>query len=190
MAMADSGGTSELTIVNSSFSENYAFLQGGGIYAETAMLTVANSILWLNRDSQGTSTDTPAQVFVGTNPSVSVTYSCVQDTDAYDGSIPFGGAASNNIDDDPMIWPPNLQLDFNSPCVDAGDNLAVPPDRADLDENGDTTERTPRDRLLWNNRFYDFFTVEPDPGRPDPTDYPYVVYMGAYELSDEYQPPD
>jgi hypothetical protein len=55
----------------------------------------------------------------------------------------------------------------------------VPPDTADLDNDGDTAERTPLD-LDHGQRFLnDPCTV--DTGVPDPPAYPNVVDMGAYE---------
>ena len=41
-----------------------------------------------------------------------------------------------------------------SPCVDRGDNAAVPLDTLDLDGDGDTAEQLPFD-LDWRFRFYD-----------------------------------
>ena len=74
----------------------------------------------------------------------------------------------------------DYHLQAASPCIDAGDNTAVPPDTADLDDDGDTAERIPLD-LDANSRFVDF----PPPGGTgvaDPPDYPEIVDMGAYEL--------
>ena len=49
-------------------------------------------------------------------------------------------------DDDPETWEDNnYRLQADSPCIDAGDNEAVPPDSADLDDDGDTDEPTPFD---------------------------------------------
>jgi predicted outer membrane repeat protein len=67
----------------------------------------------------------------------------------------------------------------DSPCIDAGDNTAVPSDTLDLDGDGDTTERIPVD-LDWRLRFADRQDTT-DTGVADPPDYPYVVDMGAYE---------
>lgn len=39
----------------------------------------------------------------------------------------------------------NLRLRADSPCIDAGDNAALPPDHLDLDGDGDTTEPLPFD---------------------------------------------
>ena len=61
------------------------------------------------------------------------------------------------------------------PCIDAGDNTAVPPDTADLDGDGNTTEPIPLD-LDGNLRFVDCPDI-PDTGNGTPP----IVDMGAYE---------
>ena len=61
----------------------------------------------------------------------------------------------------------NLRLSPGSPSIDAADNLAVPPDTADLDGDGDTTEPTPLD-LDGNRRIVNR-----------------IVDMGAYEYQYE-----
>ena len=87
-----------------------------------------------------------------------------------------------NINADPCFVDANngdYHLLPDSPCIDAGDNTAVPADTADLDGDGDTTERIPFD-LDGNPRFVDF----PPPGGTgvaDPPDYNDIVDMGAYE---------
>ncbi len=69
----------------------------------------------------------------------------------------------------------NLQLAYGSPCIDAGNSNSVPPDYADLDEDGDTAEQTPLD-LAERSRFTD------DPVTADTgTGTPPIVDMGAYE---------
>jgi hypothetical protein len=57
----------------------------------------------------------------------------------------------------------NLRLLSDSPCIDAGDNAALPPDTADLDDDGDTAEPIPFD-LDGNDRVWNG-----------------IVDMGAYE---------
>ncbi len=74
----------------------------------------------------------------------------------------------------------NLRVQESSPCIDAGSNLAVSGDLADLDLNSITAERTPLD-LDGKLRFTDVPSV-PDTGVADPPDYTEVVDMGAYEL--------
>ncbi len=72
----------------------------------------------------------------------------------------------------------DLSLSFDSPCIDAGDNTAVPADTADLDGDGNISERTPLD-IAGNARFTDEPYVD-DTGNPA-TAYPEIVEMGAYE---------
>jgi len=70
----------------------------------------------------------------------------------------------------------DYHLTGGSPCIDAADNDAVPPDTLDLDGDGDTTEPIPFD-LDGNPRFVD------DPATPDTGNgEPPIVDMGAYEF--------
>lgn len=72
-----------------------------------------------------------------------------------------------------------LHLGANSPCIDAGNNTAVPLDSDDLNDNGITSERIPRD-LDSQNRFVDDPAIV-DTGVPDPPKTPAVIDIGAYE---------
>jgi hypothetical protein len=129
---------------------------------------IANCILWGNSDSSGTGQ--AAQIYSGTPV---VTYSCIQDSNPDDNSIPFGGDANHNIDDNPLFRDAgsgNLRLTGNSPCIDAGSNAAVPADAFDLDADGNTSEPAPFD-LDNRNRSSD-----------GDCDGNAVVDMGAYEL--------
>jgi hypothetical protein len=77
----------------------------------------------------------------------------------------------------------DYHLSPGSPCIDAADNTAVPPDEFDLDGDEDFEEPIPYD-LDGNPRFVDDpCTI--DTGNPDPdyADLP-IVDMGSYE----YQP--
>ena len=143
------------------------------MYIDSGSPIVINCVLWGNTGDPQISKDDDS--------SETVIYSDVQ------GGYPGTG----NIDADPMFKDPNgpdnilgtaddnLQLAYNSPCIDAGDNTAVPADTADLDGDGDTSERIPLD-LAGHARFTDDpLTV--DTGVADPPDYPAVVDMGAYE---------
>jgi hypothetical protein len=176
--------SSNPTLTNSTFSGNFAAFYGGGMFNSGSNPTITNSIFWLNTDSGGANES--AQVFGGTPV---VNYSCIQ---GWTGIL--GG--TGNIGDDPMFvrnpddggdgWGVggnddfgDLRLSSGSPCIDAGDNTAVPPDIGDIDGDSNTTERTPLD-LDGINRFIDGpLTI--DTGLPDLPDYPFIVDMGAYE---------
>lgn len=61
----------------------------------------------------------------------------------------WSGAGTNNLDVDPLFGDPaewRLKLQNGSPCIDAGDDLAVPGDFADLDDDGIIEEPLPWDR--------------------------------------------
>ena len=156
------------TVTNCTFSGNEAFLGGGGMGNISSSPTVTNCILW---------GDSPDEIFA-TNGDPNVTFSNVE------GGFPGTG----NIDADPLFVDANgpdgipgtedddLRLMSGSPCIDAGDNTAVPPDTSDLDEDGDTKEPIPFD-LDGNPRFVDDPDTK-DTGNGDPP----IVDMGAYEF--------
>ena len=133
--MADWGGgmfnlESSPTVTQCTFSGNEADL-GGGMYNWDSSPTVTHCILW---------DDTPEEIY--NRPSLpgapTVTYSDVQG----------GYAGKGNINADPLFvdadgpddtlgtQDDNLRLSGCSPCIDAGDNAAVPPGlTTDLDGN-------------------------------------------------------
>ncbi|MHC4414440.1 MAG: right-handed parallel beta-helix repeat-containing protein [Planctomycetota bacterium] len=149
---------------------------GGGLanYAGSDPL-LTNCILWGNVDGNGGGGES-AQVFNigGSTPNVPVVnYSCVEGGWS-------GAGGTGNISADPLFVDPDgpddmpgtqdddLHLQTGSPCIDAGDNTAVPEDvTTDLDGNP---------------RFVD------DPDTPDCQQAPGgcgdppVVDMGAYEF--------
>ncbi|MFQ5411703.1 MAG: right-handed parallel beta-helix repeat-containing protein [Phycisphaerae bacterium] len=161
---------SDTTVINCTFSGNSGDL-GGALFHNSANSTVTNCIFWNN----------PGGAILFATNSI-VTYSNVEG----------GFVGAGNIDADPLFVDPlgpdgvagteddDLRLQAGSPCIDAGDNTAVPADIADLDGDGDTTERTPLD-LAGNPRFVDD-PATVDTGIPDPPDYPGVVDMGAFEF--------
>ncbi|MHC4063592.1 MAG: hypothetical protein ACYSUI_03695 [Planctomycetota bacterium] len=172
-----------LTLNNCTFSDNEAHWgEGGATFTTSSSCVFSNSIFWGNRDGGGTDEYAQITTYGGT---MAVNYSCVQ---GWTGAL--GG--SGNIAGDPLFWDADgaddvggtedddLHLRFGSPCIDAGDDTAVPADLADLDGDGDTVERTPLD-LGGKVRFVNDPHTE-DTGLADPPDYTQVVDMGAYEF--------
>jgi hypothetical protein len=146
------------TVTNCTFSGNAAGEGGGMLNSGGGSPIVTNCILW------GNTAAIDAQINSG-----AVTYSDVQG----------GYFGDTNIDADPLfIDPDNGDLRFQpgSPCIDAGDNTAVPLDEYDLDSDGISEEPLPFD-LDGNPRFHD------DPGTADTgMGNPPNVDMGAYEF--------
>lgn len=157
---------SSATLTNCTFSAN----SGYGIWDGWGGSTLANCILW---------GDTPGEIYAYFSTPV-VNYCCIQGW-----TCDLGG--TGNIGDNPLFKDAdgaddilgteddNLRLSYGSPCIDAGDNVAVPADISDLDDDGNTTEQIPWD-LDRHLRFVD---------EPDTTDTgngtPPIVDMGAYE---------
>ncbi len=171
-------------IKNCTFAKNHAYGYAGGLFEEYLYsgTEVANSIFWGNTD---TKTSTPDETVQISGDYTQVTYCCIQD-ELDDSVIPFGGSGSNNTDDDPRfaaIY--NLEgndgrlstsddglrprLLANSPCLDKGNDGALPLDELDLDGDGDRGEKIPFD-LVGVDRIID--------GDRDGTA---TVDMGAYE---------
>ena len=163
------------SVINCTFSGNAA-LNGGGICSwGTSHPTITNSILWWND---------PTDLFGSPG---SVSYSCYDNGFSGQGNISIDPLFMRMPDPGPDgLWGTadddygDLQLQSGSPCIDAADNTAVPPDVADLDGDGDTTERTPLD-LVGVPRFVDD-PATIDTGVADPPDYLDIVDMGAQEF--------
>ena len=91
---------------------------------------------------------------------------------------------ADGADNTPGTADDNLRLLPGSPCIDAGDDTAVPADEFDLDNDGDTAEPIPFD-LAGLPRFVD------DPKTPDTGNgTPPIVDMGAYEFTGTVNPLD
>jgi hypothetical protein len=187
----DGGGIynneSNSTILNCSFALNVASY-GGSMHNYNCFPTITNCIYWGNTVTTGYGNEI---YNYSSLPIISYCdiASCGGSGAGWDTAL--GTDEGGNINADPMFKDAdgpdnipgteddNLQLTYNSPCIDAGDNTVVPVDTTDLDNDGDTTERIPLD-LAGNDRFID----DPqtlDTGVADPPDYPNVVDMGAYE---------
>jgi len=143
------------TVTNCTFNINSAFYKGGGMCNYNSSPTVTNCILW-----GGT-------IYNDGTSSANITYSDVQ----YDDGIVYPG--TDNINEDPCFVDAdgsddvpgtedeNLRLSPGSPCIDVGDNVAVPADViTDLDS---------RDRII--------------DGDCNDTE---IVDMGAYEFGWAY----
>ena len=176
------------TVTNCIVSMNIAHWQGGGVLCYRDAPTLANCTLagntagtagggascWQDGDPSLTNCvlwgNWPEEIHL-TSGHPTVQYSDVR------GGWPGNG----NIDADPLFVDPDnddFHLSGGSPCIDAGCNWAVPPDTADLDEDGDTSEYTPLD-LDGEGRFFD------DPDTSDTgCGCPPLVDMGAYEFGD------
>ncbi len=136
------------TIAQCTISGSSAGSAGGGIYcSDTSSATIANCILWGNCDAGGS--NETAQIHAA-GPAPAVNHSCVQGwTGALGGTGNIGGdplfVDADGPDDIVGTADDDLHLMPGSPGVGAGDNAAVPPDAADLDGDGDTTEPVPLD---------------------------------------------
>ena len=160
-------------LANCTFYANTAGASGGGIYGAGSQTELSNCILWGNEAPSGSAIQGSGALvrysdFQGGWPG---TGNLSSDPLFVDAVGPDGQAGTE--DDD-------LRLRRGSPCIDRGDNLAVPADHADLDGDGDLDERTPLD-FAGAPRFLDDPST-PNLGVPDPPAYPAVVDVGAYEF--------
>ncbi len=130
-------GDSGATVINCTFFGNTADVTGGAVAGiDNGPVTVVNSVLWDNDDaSPGTATDEVAGA-------VTVSHSCVKDDQAGDATVfpgtgnidlaplfvraPSDGGDGWNVGDNDDFG--DLQLSIGSPCVNRGDNSAVPVD--------------------------------------------------------------
>ncbi|MCU0915909.1 MAG: hypothetical protein MUC88_15315 [Planctomycetes bacterium] len=191
-AVALARGTAALT--NCTFNRNVAEgKQVGQTLAVTqASAKLTNCILWgQTSDAQrqivltGT-TDGKAELTVSRCDVTGGTSSVLRQ-----GTTAFTWAAGN-MDADPRFQDAagadkvagtkddDLRLRSGSPCVDAGDNTAVPADADDLDSDGDRLERLPVD-IDARPRFVDH-PVTANTGIADAPRYPQIVDLGASEL--------
>jgi predicted outer membrane repeat protein len=188
--VAEEGGAihtrenSNPVLVNCTVAGNQA-LEGRALYVNASMqdypssIQATNCIFWNGGDEIR---------HEGGVVTFDIRYSCVQDEVPNDGLIYPG---IGNIDTDPRLLDvngadnvvgtedDNVVLLAGSPCLDAGDNTAIPEDQYDLDDDSNTSEPIPWDRA-GNPRFVDdpeaLDTGNPGWGMP-------LVDMGAYEGS-------
>jgi hypothetical protein len=156
-----------ITVANASFSGNVASSIVGGIYRGGGTMTVSGSVLWGNSDSSGSGES--AQITEG--GIAEVNYCCIQ-------GLTGGLGGLGNIGTDPAFADPDgpdgffgtpdddLRLQAGSPCIDAGDNDAVPPES--------TIDRDTQPRRMDD-------PATEDTGNPGESGAP-IVDMGAYEF--------
>jgi predicted outer membrane repeat protein len=192
VATTDGGGlgvtncTRPTYVANCTFSRNSATNRGGGLYDANSVATVSNTILWANTAPQG------PQITLATAARMTVQRCDVQDGQAkayvVASTLTWG---TGNVTSDPRFadadGPDNkagtaydrLDLSSGSSCIDTGDNTQVPTDAADVDADGNTTERLPLD-VAGRPRFVDDVATA-NTGVADPPAYPAIVDIGAYE---------
>ena len=196
VALAQGAGV----LTNCTFNRNIAKgkRMGQALTVRGATASLTNCILWDHVDAtQGQITLTGT---VGSGTKLIVSY-C--DVLAGEAGIIRSGAVTvmwgkQNIDADPQFESPlgvdrvagtaddDLHVRPGSPCVDAGDNKAVPVDVDDLNSNGNRLERMPFD-LDGQARFVDCPDA-PNTGVADAPLYPSVADLGAYELGNTSAP--
>ncbi len=110
-----------LVIVNSTLADNHTAVFGGGVCCSYGSLSAANCIMWGNTARWG------GDEIFGADATITVSYSCIA------GGYPGTG----NISTNPLFRAPaseDYDLRAGSPCINAGDNAAVPPvTETDLD---------------------------------------------------------
>jgi predicted outer membrane repeat protein len=147
-------GGGVITITNCTFSQNTASLsQGGAIYTEGGPPIINNCILW----GDGAPLGSEIYNYDGLQQPVMVGNSDVEG----------GYAGTGNINSNPQFVDPtadDFQIQSYSPCVDAGNNVAVP--------SGVTTD------LAGDSRFQDVPTSAHTGSGTVP-----IVDVGAYEAT-------
>jgi hypothetical protein len=127
-------------VTNCTFFENTADINGGGAISNyNSWMVVTNCILW------GDSADTGSEAY---NEGGTLTISHCDLSGGMAGVVNAGGGTINddgtNMELDPL-FAAAYYLQAGSPCINAGDNAALPPDTTDLDNDGDKSEPIPLD---------------------------------------------
>ena len=132
---------------------------GSGIYFDDTgsssppRIELRNSIVFANNTTYTNGTSPNSNELAGdvTTTTVALDYSCVNPGAAF---VPIGGAplpayyGTGSISADPQFFNPvggNFDLSTGSPCIDAASDVLLPPDLADVNRNGNTSEPLPQD---------------------------------------------
>jgi len=155
------------SLVNSTIWANSAEDGAGAVQQGGAAASLTNCIVWNNTESPISGT-------------VWVQYSDVEGGFPGTGNIDDAPifADAQGEDETPGTLDDDLRLAAGSPCIDAGDNDALPADVADLDVDGDSGEPIPVD-FVWTERRLNDPATE-DSGNAGQAGPP-VVDMGAFE---------
>ncbi len=184
-----------LNVINSTIADNSATSSPGGLYLGANNLLISNSIVWGN-----TGGTTGRQINVS-NVTATVKRSDIQDGTSATGVLHTGPAWNydtlTNIQIDPTFidsdgpandvtqWQSfNYRVLTGSQVIDRGDNDDLPLDVADIDDNGDTNERIPRDLdafITSVRRMDDPATADAGAPASGPNANTYTD-MGAYEF--------
>jgi hypothetical protein len=159
-------------LANCTFADNIATVKGHAINVDSPGADVVNSIVWFHPK--------PA-ISHGPDSALAIRYSDVESGWPGEGNIEANPLFVDRIGDDGLLGTgdENLRLTVSnaeySPAIDAGNTLLLLPDVADLDEDFDFAEPTPKDLDRWF-RVMNAAGV-PETGIGDPP-----VDMGAYEV--------
>ena len=140
--------SSSPTITNCTFAYNNATTyQGGGILNTNPFSTplITNCIFWGNDANQDGN-----QIYNTGSAAPNFAYCDIEDSNGSGANweTPLGSDDGNNIDENPSfgcVGSDDYRLDLHSPCIDAGNDDALPADTTDLDNDGNTTEDIPLD---------------------------------------------
>jgi hypothetical protein len=172
-ALAYMGGGAVITLVNCTINQNSTL---GGVGGVNASVAATNCVVWGN--TVGLISDESAQIL---SAGTTINHSIVQGLTGALGGVGNSGENPRFINAngaDGLIGTPDddVRVQSGSPCIDAGDNSAVPADTDDLDSDGDTAEPLPRD-FKGELRFADEPTVADNGNGTAP-----IVDIGAHEI--------